>query len=150
MLEVCRSRTGVVEKMTKRLCASASIGARRSAVLSALVVIFTMVAFTFVATPAVHAGAVSPRVPIILDMDMLTNGEEGGAEAAVFAADLEGQANVIALGVNTPYTRSVTTVAWKCVAAIAQFYGYPNVPIGSDMPDNGAPGSSARRTQRMG
>ena len=36
---------------------------------------------------------------------------------------------MIALGVNTRTDRpEVATDSWKCVAAIAQFYGYPNVP----------------------
>jgi hypothetical protein len=138
MQEVCRSYSGVLERTRGRLSSNAAV-VKRNASISALVVIFTVVAFTFVATPSVHAGAVSTRVPVILDMDMLTNGEEGGAAASLFAADLEGQVNVVAIGVNTPYNKSVSTVGWKCVAAIAQFYGYPNVPIGSDMPDNAAP-----------
>ena len=105
-----------------------------------MLVLATLVAFTLVATPLSHAGAATPRVPIILDEDMYTAADDAGSMAALFAADLLGQDNVIAIGLNTPYDRpTVATVSWKCVAAIAQFYGYPNVPIGSDMPDNGPP-----------
>jgi len=45
--------------------------------------------------------------------------------------------NVIAIGVDTKTSHTVATNSWKCVAAIAQFYGFGDVPIGSDMPDNG-------------
>src|ERR1019366_9704045 len=63
---------------------------------------------------------------------------DAGALATAFALDLQGVVNVVALGVDPRLSRpAVATSSWECVAAIAQFYGYPSVPIGSDMPDNG-------------
>jgi Big-like domain-containing protein len=140
MQENCRSHAGAASKMTKRLAASTARRMKPSAQLSALVVLITLVGFTFVASPAVHAGAATPRVPVILDTDIYSSADDVGAAATLFAYDLTGQDNVIALGVDTKYSRpSVATDSWECLAAIAQFYGYPNVPIGSDMPDNGPP-----------
>ena len=41
------------------------------------------------------------------------------------------------------FSRSaVATTQWKCVAAIAQWYGFPSIPIGSDKPDNGTDNNS--------
>ncbi len=108
-----------------------------SAVLTALLVL----AAVLVVAPAAHASAstfASARVPVILDTDIYSSADDAGAEASLFALDLLGEANVLAVGVNTRADRpQVATSSWRCVAAIAQFYGYPNVPIGADMPDDG-------------
>jgi len=78
-------------------------------------------------------------VPVIIDTDIYSNSDDVGALANAFALDLKGTVNVLAIGVNTRTSRpAVATSSWKCAAAIAQFYGFGDVPIGSDMPDNGA------------
>jgi len=77
-------------------------------------------------------------VPIIIDTDIYSDVDDVGALAIAFGLQVKGEATVVAIGVNTRTSRpAVATNSWKCVAAIAQFYGSPNVPIGSDMPDNG-------------
>jgi len=105
-----------------------------------VLVLIAMIACGLVATSGARAGAVTSRVPVILDLEAYASADDAGAEAAMFAMSLTGLDNVVAIGVSTPYYRpEVSTVAWQCVAAIAQFYGYPNVPIGSDMPDSAPP-----------
>ncbi len=101
-----------------------------------------MLAFTTAVLHSPHAGAATSdggaKTPVILDTDMYSSADDVGAEASLFALNLLGEDNVIAIGVNTRFDRpAVATDSWKCVSAIAQFYGYPNVPIGADMPDNG-------------
>jgi Inosine-uridine preferring nucleoside hydrolase len=108
------------------------------------VVLMALLAASVVAAPTLRVGAATPRVPVILDTDIYSGGDDIGAVATLFAFDLRGQDNVIAMGVDTRYNRpAVSANSWKCVAAIAQFYGYPNMPIGSDMPDNGPPAPSS-------
>ena len=112
--------------------------------LRAALVLIVVLAFGVAVIPTVRASAAPTRVPVILDTDIYTSADDVGALATLFASDLTGVDNVIAVGVNSPYYRSaVSTDSWKCAAAIAQFYGYPNVPIGSDMPDNGPPPPSS-------
>jgi len=83
--------------------------------------------------------ATSGAVPIIVDTDIYSDADDVGGLAIAFGLQLKGEATVVAIGVNTRTSRpAVATNSWKCVAAIAQFYGSPNVPIGSDMPDTGA------------
>jgi inosine-uridine nucleoside N-ribohydrolase len=87
-----------------------------------------------------RAGAVSFRTPVIFDTDFYLGPDAVGGEAALLALNLRGEAQLIAMGVSTRFDRpAVAADSWKCMAAIAQFYGYPNIPIGSDMPDNGPP-----------
>lgn len=77
-------------------------------------------------------------VPVIVDTDIFSDADDVGALATAFALQLDGEADVVAIGVNTRTSRpAVATDSWKCAAAVAQFYGFGNVPIGSDMPDNG-------------
>ena len=110
----------------------------RSAGLRTVIVAVLLAAVGVVVLPSVRASATTTRTPVILDTDMYSSADDVGAEATLFAYDLMGQDNVIAVGVNTRTSRpQVATDSWKCAAAIAQFYGYPNVPIGADMPDNG-------------
>jgi len=136
MQKVCRS---LEESSTLAQRSDSSAASRsRRARLCALVVLVTLIAFTFVAAPSVRAGAATPRIPVILDTDMYNAADDLGAETMLFAGALFGQDNVIAIGADVPYYRpAVATDTWKCLAAVAQFYGYPNTPIGSDMPDNG-------------
>jgi len=101
-------------------------------------------AITLVASPVARAAAaVSGRdgitpTPIILDTDMYSDFDAGGAEVALLAGALMGKDNVIAMGLNSRFNiPAVSTDSWRCVAAIAQFYGYPNIPIASDVPDDG-------------
>ncbi len=83
-----------------------------------------------------RADASSP-VPLIIDTDIFHNADDVGALASAFALQQAGEANVIAITANSPtYRPAVATDSWKCIAAIANFYG-SNAPIGSQMPDNG-------------
>jgi inosine-uridine nucleoside N-ribohydrolase len=112
--------------------------------LRTAVVLMVLLAVCVVVAPSLRAGAAIPRVPVILDTDIYSSADDVGALSTLFAYDLLGVDNVVALGVNTRTDRpAVSANSWKCVAAIAQFYGYPNVPIGSDMPDNGPPPPSS-------
>jgi hypothetical protein len=87
-------------------------------------------------------------VPIIVDTDMFSDADDVGALATAFGLQLRGEASVIAIGVNTRTSRpSVATNSWKCTAAIANFYGFGSVPIGTDMPNNG---SSVNTTDFIG
>jgi hypothetical protein len=82
-------------------------------------------------------------IPLTIDTDMWSSADDVGALATAFGLQLRGEAKVIGLGVNTRTSRpSVATDSWKCVAAIAQFYNSGDVPIGSDLPNNGTSKSS--------
>jgi hypothetical protein len=121
-----------------------STRSRRVSRVGVAVLLMALLTTGVVLAPTVHVGAAPPRVPVILDTDIYSSADDVGALATLFGSDLLGQDNVIAVGVNTRYDRpAVSANSWKCVAAIAQFYGYPNVPIGSDMPDNGPPAPSS-------
>jgi hypothetical protein len=80
--------------------------------------------------------AASP-LAVTIDTDMYSSPDDAEALAVAFALQQKGEARVIALGVSTRTTRAVTPNSWKCVAAIAQFYGAGGVPIGVDAPANG-------------
>jgi hypothetical protein len=109
---------------------------RRAA--AALAILTTMVSASLVAMPATEASAASTPTRLIIDTDIYSNTDDEGALAVAFGLQLEGSANLLAIGVNTRTSRpQVATNSWKCAAAITQFYGFPDVPIGSDMPDNG-------------
>jgi inosine-uridine nucleoside N-ribohydrolase len=96
------------------------------------------------------AGAIAPGrasaagpVPLIVDTDIYSNADDVGALASAFALQMAGEANVLAVTVNTRTSRpAVATDSWKCVAAIANFYGFSQVPIGTDMPNNGGDSGS--------
>jgi inosine-uridine nucleoside N-ribohydrolase len=84
-----------------------------------------------------RAAAASP-VPLIIDTDIFTNADDVSAISSAFALQQEGAANVVAITVNHPtYRPAVAADSWKCVAAIDNFYGHPEVPIGAQMPDEG-------------
>lgn len=77
-------------------------------------------------------------VPLIVDTDMFSDTDDAGALATAFGLQLKGEANMIAVGVNTRTSRpAVATNSWRCVAAITAFYGYSSIPIGTAMPNDG-------------
>jgi inosine-uridine nucleoside N-ribohydrolase len=85
------------------------------------------------------AADASTPTPLIIDTDVYSNADDVGALATAFALQMNGEDQVIAITVNTRTDRpSVATESWECVAAIAQYYNSPDVPIGADMPDNGS------------
>ncbi len=91
-----------------------------------------------VSGPLSVADASTPT-PLIIDTDIWSNADDVGALATAFALQMNGEDQVIAITVNTRTDRpSVATKSWECVAAIAQYYNSPGVPIGADMPDNGS------------
>lgn len=80
----------------------------------------------------------SGPVPLIIDTDLFSDADDVGALATAFGLQLLNEAKIVAIGVNTRLSRpSVATTSWKCAAAIAQWYGMPTIPIGTDMPNNG-------------
>jgi hypothetical protein len=84
------------------------------------------------------AAAPAGPVPLIVDTDIFSDADDVGALATAFALQLKGEAKVVALGVNTRTSRpSVATNSWKCAAAVAQFYGAGDTPIGTDTPNDG-------------
>jgi len=82
-------------------------------------------------------------IPLTIDTDIWSSADDVGALATAFGLQLTGEAKVIGIGVNTRTSRpSVATDSWKCAAAIAQFYNSGDVPIGTQMPNNGTSKSS--------
>lgn len=93
-----------------------------------------------VATPSAPT---TGGIPLIIDTDIYSDAGDAGALATAFGLQLKGEANVIATVVDTRTDRpAVTPGSWKCVAAIAQFYGASSMLLGSDMPDSGTTTSS--------
>ena len=77
-------------------------------------------------------------VPLIVDTDIFSDADDVGALATAFGLQINGEARVIAIGINTRLSRpSVAANSWKCAAAVAQFYNSGSIPIGTDKPDNG-------------
>jgi hypothetical protein len=88
--------------------------------------------------------AASGPVPVIVDTDIFSDADDVGALATAFGLQVRGEANVIAIGVNTRLDRpAVATNSWKCAAAVARFYNSGSVPIGTDMPNNGTETNTA-------
>jgi inosine-uridine nucleoside N-ribohydrolase len=80
--------------------------------------------------------AVAPQRTIV-DTDIFSSADDGGALATAFALQLNGEAQVLAVGINTRTDRpAVATNSWKCAGALARFYG-SGATLGSHMPDNG-------------
>src|SRR3954447_24788091 len=101
----------------------------RSRLLCLVVALFAL------AAPAARAAT---PVPLIVDTDMFSDADDAGALATAFGLQLRGEAQVIAVAVNTRTSRGkVATNSWKCVAAITSFYNSGSVPIGTAMPNNG-------------
>ncbi|MCU1455869.1 MAG: hypothetical protein JWN46_4015 [Acidimicrobiales bacterium] len=91
------------------------------------------------ATPPPPPPPTAGPVPLIIDTDIFSDADDVGALATAFALQAKGEAKVVAIGVNTRTSRpAVATSSWRCVAAVAQFYGSPSVPIGTASPNNGA------------
>ena len=108
------------------------------AAATTLAILTTLVPVSLAAMPETSAAAATTPTSVIVDTDIYSNTDDEGALAVAFGLQLEGAANVLAIGVNTRTSRpQVATNSWRCAAAITQFYGFPDVPIGSDMPDNG-------------
>lgn len=78
------------------------------------------------------AQAANPQ-RIIIDQDIINNVDDIGALASAFALERRGEAKVLAVTTNARWqgsTANVYEASWKCQAAIAQFYGHGDVPIG--------------------
>jgi hypothetical protein len=87
-------------------------------------------------------GSANP-VPLIVDTDIFSDVDDVGALATAFGLQLEGEARVIAIGVNTRTSRpAVAENSWKCAAAMAQFYNSGDIPLGSDTPNDGTAANS--------
>jgi purine nucleosidase len=77
-------------------------------------------------------------VSLIVDTDLFSDADDAGAVATAFALQRTGEARVLAVTLNTRISRpAVAADSWRCVAALARFYGYGQVPIGSSRPING-------------
>jgi inosine-uridine nucleoside N-ribohydrolase len=77
-------------------------------------------------------------VGLIVDTDMFSSADDVGALATAFGLQLRGEANVLAVTVNTRTSRpTVARNSWRCVAAIISFYGAAGIPIGTHKPDDG-------------
>ena len=108
---------------------------RRSAVTCVLA---AAAVAALVGVPASSASPGAP-VPVTIDTDIFSSVDDVGALAVGFALQQRNEAKVVAIGVSTRLDRpAVSPDSWKCVAAIAQYYASPNVPIGTDLPANGA------------
>jgi hypothetical protein len=82
--------------------------------------------------------AASGPIPLIVDTDIWSSADDVGALASAFALQINGTANMIAIGVDTRLSRpEVASNSWKCVAALAAYYGFGSVPIGTDSPNDG-------------
>jgi hypothetical protein len=74
---------------------------------------------------------------VIIDTDMFSSVDDIGGVATAFALQLNGDAKVLAIGINTRMDRPRVAInSWKCAAALEQFYTLA-APIGAHMPDDG-------------
>ena len=116
---------------------SADVRASILRTLAAGVLAF-VVASMILGLPAPSAAAAGTPVPVIVDTDIFGSVDDVGALAVAFVLQQKNEAKVIAVGVNKRADQpAVSANAWKCAAAIAQFYNSGNVPIGTAMPNNG-------------
>jgi hypothetical protein len=75
--------------------------------------------------------AAAAATPVIIDTDIFSSADDVGALATAFSLQHLGEANVIAITLNTRTSRPVVAVdSLKCVAAIENFYG-SSAPIGT-------------------
>lgn len=89
------------------------------------------------AAAALHESTAGPT-RLIVDTDVFSDADDVGALATAFALQNAGEARVLAIGVNTRIDRpAVADASPRCAAAIAQFYGHPDVPIGASQPLHG-------------
>ncbi len=78
-------------------------------------------------------------VALIVDTDIFSDADDVGALAIAHALQLREEAKLLAVAVNTRTSRpAVATNSWRCVAAINDFYGAADVPIGTHLPNNGS------------
>jgi len=75
--------------------------------------------------------------PLIIDTDIYNSVDDVGALATGFALQRSGQANVVAMLINTRTTRVVATNSWQCAASVAQYYRSTGTLVGTDTPNNG-------------
>src|SRR5579884_2678114 len=116
--------------------------AARHALIGVCVALLAVVAFAGRAMAAPHGPEAAGPVPLIIDSDMFSNADDAGAFATAFALQYQGEANVIAIGLNTRTSRpAVATDSWRCAAAITSFYGFPHIPIGTQTPTAEVSGS---------
>jgi inosine-uridine nucleoside N-ribohydrolase len=94
------------------------------------------------ALPAAARAATQP-VPLIVDTDIFGDVDDVGALATAFGLQYLAEAKVLAIAVNAPAGSPVATDSWKCVAAVTGFYGSPDVPIGTAMPNDGSSADSS-------
>src|SRR5947208_8832842 len=87
------------------------------------VALVAVAAAVFIAGAASSTAAGTVAVPVTIDTDLYSSVDDVGALAIAFALQHQGEARVIAIGLNTRTDRpKVTPETWKCTAAIAQFY----------------------------
>lgn len=83
-------------------------------------------------------GAPSGPVRVIVDTDIFSDADDVTALATAFGLQKLGEAQVIAVGVNTRTSRpAVSNDSWRCAAAVMQWYGAEAVPLGTSLPNNG-------------
>lgn len=110
---------------------------RSKAVVAVCATLACLAVTTLVGAGAARAASTTP-VPVVVDTDIFSSADDVGALATAFSLELRHEAKVIAVAVNTRLSRpAVALNSWRCVAAIDSFYGFPNVPIGTHMPNNG-------------
>src|SRR3954466_968083 len=86
------------------------------------------VALLALAVPVARAEAAP--VPLIVDTDIFSDADDGGALAIAHALQIRGEAKLIGVSVNTNLDRGeVATDSWRCVAAINAFYGSAAGPL---------------------
>jgi purine nucleosidase len=128
-----RGATSGSGKAGRTLAIKLTRGALRLWALTALSM--SLFGMSIAALPHVAEAA----LPVIVDTDIYSNADDVGALASAFALQLRGEANVIAVTLNTTVSRpTVATNSWKCVAAIDNFYGSSQIPIGTQAPVTGA------------
>lgn len=80
----------------------------------------------------------SGPVPLIVDLDMFSDADDAGALATAFALQRAGEAQVLAVMLDTRTGRPAVAVdSWRCAAAIARYYGAGGTPIAAPAPTDG-------------
>ncbi len=83
-------------------------------------------------------GAPTGPTRVIVDTDIFSDADDVTALATAFGLQALGEAQVIAVGVNTRTSRpAVSTDSWRCAAAVMQWYGAGALPLGTSLPNNG-------------
>ncbi|MGZ0145905.1 nucleoside hydrolase [Kribbella sp. WER1] len=77
-------------------------------------------------------------VRLIVDTDIFSDADDAGAVATALALQRAGEAQVLAVMVNTRTSRPAVAVdSWRCAAALTRYYGSSSTVIGSAQPANG-------------